>query len=52
VRRERGYVLAEVRPGLWRTDLRAVDTVTRPEATVRTLKSFVVQPGNAGAQPT
>jgi alkaline phosphatase D len=27
--RERGYVLAEVGPGLWRTELRAVDTVTR-----------------------
>jgi alkaline phosphatase D len=49
--RERGYVLAEVRTGLWRTDLRIVDTITAPEATARTLRSFVVEAGKAGAQP-
>jgi alkaline phosphatase D len=48
--RERGYVLAEVRPGLWRTDLRVVDTITRPEATARTLKTYAVEPSKAGAQ--
>ena len=48
--RERGYVLAEVRPGLWRTDLRIVDTITQPEATARTLKAYAVEPGKAGAQ--
>jgi alkaline phosphatase D len=50
--RERGYVLAEVRPDLWRTDLRVVDTVTRPEAKAQTLRSFGVEAGKAGAQPT
>jgi alkaline phosphatase D len=49
--RERGYVLAEVRPDLWRTELRVVDTITRPEATARTLRSYVVEDGRAGAQP-
>jgi alkaline phosphatase D len=48
--RERGYVLAEVRPGLWRTELRVVDTITQPEATARTLKAYAVDPGKAGAQ--
>jgi alkaline phosphatase D len=33
--RERGYVLAEVTPRLWRTELRVVDTITQPEATAR-----------------
>jgi alkaline phosphatase D len=48
--RERGYVLAEVRPDLWRTDLRVVDTITKPEATARTLKVYAVEAGKAGAQ--
>jgi alkaline phosphatase D len=49
--RERGYVLVDVSPELWRTDLRAVDTITEPEATARTLGSYVVERGKAGAQP-
>jgi alkaline phosphatase D len=48
--RERGYVRAEVRPGLWRTDLRIVDTTTQPESTARTLRAYAVEPGKAGAQ--
>jgi alkaline phosphatase D len=48
--RERGYVLAEVTPGLWRTELRVVDTITQPEATVRTLRVFAVEAGKAGAE--
>lgn len=48
--RERGYVLAEVTPSLWRTDLRVVNTITQPEATVRTLKAFAVEAGKPGAQ--
>jgi hypothetical protein len=47
--RERGYVLAEVRPDLWRTDLRVVDTVTRPNAKAGTLRSD--QAGCAPALP-
>jgi alkaline phosphatase D len=49
--RERGYVRVETTPGLWRTDLRAVSTVAQPEAQVRTLTSWVVESGRAGAQP-
>jgi hypothetical protein len=36
---------------LWRTDLRVVDTITEPEATARTLGSYIVERGEAGAQP-
>ena len=49
--RERGYVRVEVTPALWRADLRAVSTVTQPEAQARTLTSWVVESGRAGAQP-
>jgi alkaline phosphatase D len=48
--RQRGYLRCEVRPDLWRTDLRVVSTVSQPEATVSTLRSFVVQNGVPGAQ--
>jgi alkaline phosphatase D len=48
--RERGYVLVDVSPELWRTGLRVVDTISRPEATARTLGSYVVEHGKAGAQ--
>jgi alkaline phosphatase D len=48
--RERGYVLVDVSRELWRTDLRVVDTITQPEASARTLGSYVVAPGRAGAQ--
>jgi hypothetical protein len=39
--RERGYVLVKGSPKLWRTDLRVVDTITQPEASARTLRSYV-----------
>jgi phosphodiesterase/alkaline phosphatase D-like protein len=38
--RERGYVLLDVSPELWRTDLRVVDTITEPKATARMLGSW------------
>ena len=50
--RERGYARVEVTPQHWRTDFRAVSTITRPEAGVRTLVSYVVESGKPGAQPT
>jgi alkaline phosphatase D len=50
--RHRGYVLVDASPELWRTDLRVVDTITQPEATARTLGSYVLESGKAGAQPT
>lgn len=49
--RQRGYVLADVTPDLWRTELRTVDTITNPTATVSTLKAYVVEAGKPGAQP-
>jgi alkaline phosphatase D len=49
--RERGYVLVDVSPELWRTELRTVDTITEPQATARTLGSYVVEWDRAGAQP-
>jgi alkaline phosphatase D len=35
----------------WRTDLRMVSTVSRPDAPVETLASFVVEDGRPGALP-
>jgi alkaline phosphatase D len=40
---QHGYVRCHVTPKQWRTDYRAVDTVLFPNATVRTLKSFIVK---------
>jgi alkaline phosphatase D len=48
--RERGYTRVEVTPSLWRTDLRIVSTIAEPAATARTLRSFVVASGKAGAE--
>lgn len=44
-----GYVRCLVTPERWRSDYRVVDTVLVPTATVRTLKSFVVNDGHAGS---
>ena len=44
-----GYVRCSVTPERWRSDYRVVDTVLLPTATVRTLKSFVVNDGLAGS---
>ena len=46
----RGYVRCTVTPDQWRTDLRMVTTVSRPDAPVETLASFVVEDGKPGAQ--
>ncbi len=46
--RRRGYLRCEVTPGLWRTDMRAVDVVTVPGAPVTTKASFVVENGRPG----
>ena len=47
---KRGYVRCTVTPDQWRTDLRMVTTVSRPEAPSYTLASFVVEDGRPGAQ--
>jgi alkaline phosphatase D len=46
--RYRGYVRVEVTPATLRADLRAMDTVSRPDAACRTLASFVVEDGKPG----
>jgi len=48
--RYRGYVRVEVTPGQMHADLRAMESVTRPDAACNTLASFVVDDGRAGAQ--
>jgi alkaline phosphatase D len=45
----RGYVRCLVTPGEWRSDYRVVDTVLRPSATIRTLRSFVVNDNVPGS---
>jgi alkaline phosphatase D len=45
----RGYVVCTLDHEEWRTDLRIVSTVSRPDAPVETFKSFVVEDGVPGA---
>jgi alkaline phosphatase D len=46
----RGYVTCTLTPDQWRTDLRMVRTVSRPDAAAYTLASFVVEDRRPGAQ--
>jgi alkaline phosphatase D len=46
----RGYVRCLLDRREWRTDLRMVTTVSRPDAPVYTFASFVVEDGRPGAQ--
>jgi alkaline phosphatase D len=48
--RYRGYVRVEVTPRQMQTDLRAMESVTKPDAGCSTLASFVVEDGKAGPQ--
>lgn len=48
--RYRGYVRVELTPARMRADLRAMDSVTDPQAPCSTLASFVVEDGKAGPQ--
>ncbi|GAA4936581.1 alkaline phosphatase PhoD [Streptomonospora halophila] len=50
INRRRGYVRNEVSRGQWRTDYRVVDYVTRPDAPIRNLATFVIEDGSPGAQ--
>jgi hypothetical protein len=47
----RGYVRCVADRSLWRTDLRMVTTVSRPDAPVYKYTSFAVEDGKAGTQP-
>lgn len=46
----RGYLRCEITPSQWTTDLRAVDDATDRNSAVRTLATFHVESGRAGAQ--
>lgn len=46
----RGYLRVECRPERLAVDLRALDDVTRPDSACRTLASFIVADGRAGAE--
>ena len=48
--RYRGYVRVEITPSQMRADLRAMESVTNPDAACNTLASFVVEDGKAGPQ--
>ncbi|MFB3069763.1 MAG: alkaline phosphatase D family protein, partial [Gemmatimonadales bacterium] len=45
---QRGYVRCRVTPGLWTSDYRVVDYVTRRGSPISTRASFVVEEGKAG----
>ena len=47
----RGYMQCHVNGERWRTDVRFVTTVSRPDAGIETVASFVVENGQAGVQP-
>jgi alkaline phosphatase D len=46
----RGYVRVELSAAQMKTDLRAMESVAKPDAACSTLASFVVEDGKAGAQ--
>ena len=48
--RYRGYVRVELTPGRMSADLRAMESVTQPDAACTTLASFAVEDGKAGPQ--
>jgi alkaline phosphatase D len=48
--RYRGYVRVELTPARWTADLRAMETVAKPDAGCSTLASFVVEDGRPGPQ--
>jgi alkaline phosphatase D len=48
----RGYVRVELTAAQMKTDLRAMESVTKADAGCRTLASFVVEDGKPGAQKT
>ncbi|MEA2596219.1 MAG: alkaline phosphatase, partial [Thermomicrobiales bacterium] len=44
-----GYTVCDVTPSRWQTDYRAVKDVTKADAPVETIGSFVVEDGTPGA---
>ena len=47
---QRGYVRCRITPGLWKSDYRVVDYVTRRGAAISTRASFVVEDGKRGVE--
>jgi alkaline phosphatase D len=45
----RGYVRCQITPEQWQSDYRVVSSIVDPNASIRTLASFVVQDGQPGA---
>jgi alkaline phosphatase D len=48
--RHRGYVTVEATPDALRADYRFVEATDRPESTIETASSWVVEAGKPGAQ--
>jgi alkaline phosphatase D len=48
--RYRGYMRVELTPAQMKTDLRAMESVSKPDAACSTLASFVVEDGKTGPQ--
>ncbi|MCU1354256.1 MAG: alkaline phosphatase [Acidimicrobiales bacterium] len=46
----RGYVRCDVNATEWRADFRGVDTVRKPKASIKTIRSWRIEDGRAGAQ--
>ncbi len=49
--KNRGYVRCHLTHDTWQSDYRIVSTIREPNATISTLASFVVENGQAGAEP-
>ena len=47
----RGYLRLDLAPGQCRAELRAMETVQKPDAACTTLKTFLVEDGRPGARP-
>ncbi len=47
---QRGYVRCHVNQGLWQADYRVMDYVTRPDGSISTRASFVVEDGRPGVE--
>lgn len=52
VNAERGYVSCTVTEGQWKSDYQVIEFVDRPSAPLITRRSFVVESGRPGAEPS
>lgn len=49
--RHGGYLSCEVTPDLWRTDVRVLTAVAKPDMPIATIASYAVEAGNPGVVP-